>query len=69
MTQRIMQGEASVEPDHDAVVAIAFEIESGVRSLDCSGVLVAPNLVLTSRFCVAERTPESTWSDLPATRF
>jgi hypothetical protein len=53
-SQSIVSGGTS-GPQHDAVVQIARD-----GSLSCTGTLIAPNLVLTARHCVAgEGAPES----------
>jgi hypothetical protein len=47
----IVLGEPSPSPDDDAVVLLRHELQGG--EFLCTGALVAPNLVVTARHCVA----------------
>src|SRR4051812_23368152 len=52
----IINGEAS-GPDDDSTIAIALTTKSGQFQGLCSGVLVAPTLVMTARHCVSKVQP------------
>lgn len=51
----ILNGESSPSPEHDAVVLVQAVMDAA-PSL-CTGTLVAPNLVVTARHCVAHVLP------------
>lgn len=53
--QQIQGG--SVDSTHTSVVGILINIGPNAQAI-CSGTLIAPNLVLTARHCVAELTSE-----------
>jgi hypothetical protein len=57
-----------VSSGEESVVAIALRGEGGA-SLDCSGTLVAPDLVLTARSCVATVGADGTVRDEAPTEF
>jgi hypothetical protein len=63
--QAIMGG--SADPSDTSVVAIVWQSPSGVH--ECSGSLLAPNLVLTAHHCVSDVLNKANGADCATSRF